>query len=323
MGFIKDENCHIIDKLGQIRVYTGSSFEPYQWLPCYFRGEKVVKLPHRNGFNVKGNIVRFLWEGQYPDPAGIWHLEDNNLYHSNSFVFDKVDLNSIGSIEVEEFRALYEEDEIYAGANLIDGNETEINGIYSSINPGVTEENRYNFVTSKFIVPEIDNIWQDIVLKYDAQGKDGNIIVKHKTEPARIEEATAFEGEWTSDDTFTCDTASFVSAVDAGNIKIGDEIIVRKGQGAGLLAHITGISGTTTKTITIDEGLDDIASGKFTFSIEVWEKINFNINKNKFSAKASLKDKRLTQAQFKVDARNFTLEEMQVLSLPDNTINKK
>jgi len=326
MGFIIGDNCHILDKSGQVRQFTGASFTPYQYFPPYYRKEKITKLPHRNGVIVRQGIVKFLWEGQYPDPAGVWVLENGNLYHENSLVFNKTILNSLGAIEVDELGALFEEDEIFMGASVVDGNGSEIKGVYSTAEEqgvSVASGQRTQIVTAKLVSPYIYNIWQDIVLKYDPVD-DGKFVVKQKKEAAKITEgsgADEFNGEWTADDSFTC--SDIASDVDGENIEVGDEIIVRKGQGAGLLAHITKISGTTTKTITIDEGLAAISSGKFTFSVEKWEKITFNAKDTKFSRKASLKDDRLGWKQIKVDIREHDLEEIQIQSVTDKTLIRK
>jgi hypothetical protein len=327
IGFIVDDNCHILDKSGRLRYFTGASFKDYQYFPPYYRNEKITTLPHRNGIIVKQGIVKFLWEGQYPDPAGVWVMEDGNLYHKHSLVFDKTTLNSLGAIEVDELGALFEEEEMFMGASLIDGDESKIEGVYSSTQgEGVTadDDQRTQIVTTKLTSQHINNIWQDISLKYDPIS-GGEFVVKQKKEASTITEgsgATAFNGEWTASDTFTCSDAEFVTEITAENIAVGDEIIIRKGQGAGLLAHITDISGTTTKTITIDEGLTIISSGKFTFSVEKWEKLIFNSKDTKFSHKASLKDDKLEFKQLKIDIREHALEEIQIQSITDETLIK-
>ena len=327
VGFIVDDNCHIIDKTGQVRYFTGALFKPYQYFPPYYRGEKIT-LPHRNGIVVKGDMIKILWEGQYPDPAGIWILEGGNLYHKHSLVFNKTTLNSLGAMEAEELGALFEEDELFMGASLLDGSGSEIKGVYSSTEGegvSVADDQRTQIMTAKLFSPHMYSLWQDMALKYDPVS-GGEFIVKQKIEAATITEgsgATAFNGVWTADDVFTCSDTEFVSEIDAGNIAVGDEIIVRKGQGAGLLAHITEISGTTTKTITIDEGLTAISSGSFTFSVEKWEKMIFNSKDTKFSHKASLKDDRLEFKQFKIDIRKHALEEISVQSIIDKTLIRK
>jgi hypothetical protein len=321
MGFIKDENCHIIDKLGQIRQFTGASFQPYLYFPCYYRDETLTTLPHRNGIIERGQIVKIAWEGQYPDPAGVWVIEDNNLYHKHSLVFDKDTINSLGALEVESLGAIYEDDNLFIGGNLKDGTSTDVKGVFSTIKTAVATDNRANFTTAKLISQEIIDIWQDIVLKYDP-ATGGTIKVKYKVEPNKVGITDEYTGTWTSSTTFTSTTAGFITAVNNGNIAVGDEVIIRTGQGGGLLAHITQITGTTTKTITIDEGLDDISSGTFTFSVEKWKLINFDINNNKFSSEASLKDEKLESTQLKVEINKHTLEEIQVSNVPNYSIKK-
>lgn len=319
MGFIKDENCHIIDKTGQMRVFTGSSFQVYNYFPPYHRGEKITKLPHRNGIRVIGDIVKIAWEGQYPDPAGIWVYEDDNLYHRNSLVYDADNLNSYGAIELSELRALYEDNGIFVGAGVENATGANVEGIYSTLGGSVADTNRGHVVTSKFISPEINNVWQDILLKYE---KGASFVAKQKVEAEGVVEgsgAPAFTGTWTSATTFTSTDATFITAINDGDVKVGDEIIVRKGASAGLLAHITEIEGTTTKTVTIDEGL--ATTGNFTFSTERWAKISLDYKTDKLSAKASLKDQKLENAQFKIYTKG-TLEEIQVHSIVDKTIKR-
>jgi hypothetical protein len=327
MGFILNENCHIIDKSGQIRYFTGASFTPYQYFPCYDRKEKITTLPHRNGIVVKHGIVKILWEGQYPDPAGVWVLENGNLYHKDSLVFDKVNLNSLGALETEKLGALFEEEDIYLGASVLDGAGNEVQGIYATAkeeNVSVDEEQRAVIVTSKFSGNQLDEVWQDLAVKYLPE-EDGEIYIKQKTEPDRVVEgsgAVAFNGIWTNSTTFTCADADFDTKITAGDIKVGDEIIIRKGQGAGLLAHITAIS-ASPRTITIDEGLSAISSGTFTFSVEAWKKIKFETKETKFSHRATLKDDRLEWKQFKISIKNHAVEEVQLLSTTDKTLIKR
>ena len=261
VGFIKDENCHIIDKKGQLRVFNGSGFQTYNYFPPYYRDEDMVKLPHRNGILSIGDIVKIAWEGQYPDPAGIWVYENDNLYHKHAVSYDNT--KSFGSMEIDSLKAVYEKDDLYLGAGVENGSEAIIEGIYSDIDSSAS---RGHIKTSKMISPEIDNVWQDIVLKY----RDGTFVAKQKVEADGLVEgsgATIFNGTWTTTTKFTCADAGFATAVSAGTIKVGDEIIVRKGAASGLLAHITDITGTT---ITIDSGL--VSSGKFTFSVERWQR---------------------------------------------------
>ncbi len=319
MGFVMNENCYIIDKKGQLRGYTGQSFQTINYFPPFYREEFIETLPHRNGITVRGDIAKIAWKGQYPDPSGIWVFENGNIYHKQSLVFDATTLNSLGAIEVEDLGAVYEEDELYVGGSVLDGSEAEIKGIYSTIKTAVSDENRASIITSKMISPEIDNVWQDLAIKY----RNGTFIVKQKVEADGTTEgagAYSFSGTWTAAKTFTSTDANFIAEVNNGNIKVGDEVIIRKGTGAGLTAHIESITGTSTKTVVIDDGLA-VTTGKFKFSCERWKKINLSYKTDKLSAQASLKDKRLENAQFKIDTRG-TLEEIQIQSIVDKTLKK-
>jgi hypothetical protein len=149
-------------------------------------------------------------------------------------------------------------------------------------------------------------------------------VVKYRTEPSKIGEginADKFNGEWTSSNTFTCSDALFTSYITTKSIEVGNEVIIRTGQCAGLTAHITDI---TEGTITIDEEVE-VESGTFIFSVENWKKINFTEFKNtKFSNIASIGDKKAEWIQFKIEIRqDYELEEIQVNTITDSTINKK
>lgn len=316
VGFGNNENCYLIDIRGQIKQWTGTNFQIIDYLPNYFLGEKVEQLPHRNAFINKDGNIHFLWKGQYPYPAGIWTIEKENgrTYHKNS----------LGSLEVEDVKALFSTgEEMYAGVES--ANEDSDNGIFSE---GDSVADGY-FVTPRFTTKDTEERWQDILIKYDPVKpgvNTGNFKVKYRTERAKVGEgvnADSFSGTWTSATQFTCDDATLISAVDDEYIEIGNEIIIRKGRGAGKLAHITNITGDedSTKTITIDESLGE-ETKTFDFSVENWTKINFqDFSNSKFNQKASVKDTKAEWIQFKVaQSGSYELEEIQVLSNVESQI---
>jgi hypothetical protein len=297
-----NENCYIIDKTGQLRVFSGSNFQTVSYFPPYYRGEELLTLPHRNGITVKGNIAEILWQGQYPDPSGIWVYEEGNLYHRSALTKD-----GLGTLETESVVALHQGDDNYCSGGILGDNNDTLQGIFEK-----GAKTRTSVVTSKMTSSEINDIWQDIALKYD----DGDFVIKKKAKATLVEGsgATTFEGTWTSATTFTTGT-DFTDEVTAGNIAVGDEIIIRKGKCDGLLAHITDITGNI---VTIDEGYG-ATSGKFKFSCENWDKLN--LSKRDFIT-ASLKDSRLEDLQLKIDARG-DFEELQVQNITDKTIQKR
>lgn len=312
VGFVMDDNCHIIDKTGQLRVFSGSAFQDYAYLPPYYREEKVEQLPHRNGVTAKDGFVKILWKGQYPDPAGVWVFEGGNLYHRNPLVFDKAQLNSLGSFEGEDFSAYYEEDSVFVGASVRDGSDTKVTGIYSDINPGVSEDNRGRLEASRFLSAHVNTNWQKVLVKHE----NGEVQLKQRRKKGEVDETTEFSGTWTASDTFTCDTTAFIEAVDNGQVKVGDEVTVRKGQASGLVAHVTEITGGegVEKTVTLDDGLAVVSSGSFTFSVENWRKVT---NKKELGKNPS--DWIQLKAEVKEGAE---LEELQVSSEVNETLNQ-
>lgn len=326
VGWMRDENCEIIDKSGRMRAFTGSGFRVFDYWPTHFKDGTVDFLPHRNGVKERAGTIEFLWKGQYPYPAGIWAYENGNLYHRKTLVFDGQTLNSYGAIEgVGDWRALFNagRDQVM-GASVSDGTDP-VEGIFSTKNISeepVSEETRGNFTTSKMSSNELDDIFHNVAVKYDAV-PGGKIMVKQKLEPLSlpINEEESFSGAWSSINEFTCSDAAFVSLVDDGRIVPGDEVVVRKGMGAGLLAHIQSMTGAATKTITLDEGFAAVSSGSFEFSIEKWSKVDINAKDTKAHARRALKDPRLENAQLKVEIRGNTLEEIQLKSAPNNSIN--
>lgn len=321
IGYEQDENCMIVDRAGQMRFYNGTDFKVYDYFPPYFNGE-IMNLMHRNGVVVKDSITRFLWEGQYPYACGVWTYDDGRLYHRFGFIFDIEDLNSFGALDpmpsIQWMALQFTDFGTFASAAVRDGANTAIQGIFSDFRrDGVTvsEVNRSNFKTIKFTSPGIDNTWQRIYGKIDdrrAGIQDGALVLKQRYQNSAIGEgysAPKFNGTWVDDTHFTCNDAAFVAAVDANLIVAGDEVIFRAGMGAGLLAHISAITGTTTKTVTITEGLDDITTGSFTFSVENWRII----------ANKGVTGKSTPWVQVKAEVRGYIdIEELQVGS----TINR-
>ena len=323
VGFVVNENCHIIDKAGQIRAYNGSAFPAYDYFPPYWTGDKIT-LPHRNGIIVVNDQYYCLWEGQYPYPAGVWAYENKRLYHKHGLVFDPEVLNSLAAIETPSgLRALYDTgSDILAGALVYGSDNAEVvEGVFSknkATGVDVDSYSRASFVTPRFPSVDVNTIWQRIFGKVDhlGTGPSGELVLKYRQESAQVAEgkfADSFAGEWTSDTEFTCDDADFVDAVDDGFIAVGDEVIVRRGQGAGLNLQITDITGTTTKTVTVTNGLSAISSGDFSFSVENWKYIqNRDLtaqNNEWLQVKAEIQD-------------NVALEEIQVTSKTNETNNE-
>lgn len=277
VGFFHNENCWVLDKAGQLRVYNGSDFRVADYFPTYFTDEDFT-LPHRNGIFSRNGIIYFLWEGQYPHAGGVWVYEEGRLYHKHPFVFSPSELSSFGAIDtVAGWGALFPNgNSWYAGVAIYDGALEEVTGIFSNAeNETITvEPDKIGVITTpRMVAPERDQIWQRIFAKYN---KNNDAQLKFRTRSSDYDEtwdAESYTGTWSGQDTFTSATSEFISKVDNGDIQIGDEVTIRKGAGAGLVATIIDISGTAPKTVTVDNPLDNLTGDDMTFSTQHWQEI--------------------------------------------------
>lgn len=134
-------------------------------------------------------------------------------------------------------------------------------------------ESRGYFITPKVFSSNITDTFNNIVLKYSKlQSELDKIIIKWRTVDDRrdsvvISASTDWKATWTSSTTFTTTQADFANAV------VGDEVEFLRGAAAGLLAHITSISGSGTYTVTIDETYENYTSGDLSrFVFRNWTK---------------------------------------------------
>lgn len=324
VGFFEQDNCWLIDIRGQIKAWDGARFQVKDYMPTYFLGLQVTTLPHRNAFVQKDGNVHFLWNGQTPFPFGIWSREREmeRIYHKGGFVFDRTNLNSFGDSTGTGGALYYDGENLLAGASIVDAAEAAVKGIFSDKRVGVSvsSTNRGWLKTAKIPSGRVNNVFRNLLVKYDPlrEGiQTGKIKAKVRFANGKIAEnqnAPQFSGTWSNATTFTCSDASFVSAVDAGNIVVGDEINVIRGNGAGLLAHIVSITGTTPKTVTIDEGLAVVSSGTCKFRVESWKLLQPSVeSSSRFSEVIDLPENTAEWAQFKLDIRGeYDIEELQV-----------
>ena len=68
----------------------------------------------------------------------------------------------------------------------------------------------------------------------------------------------------------------FTTTDDTEDMAVGDEVTILTGTGAGKMAHITDIAGTTTKTITLDDDICEDAASGYVMA-QNWTKIEGSI----------------------------------------------
>jgi hypothetical protein len=114
-----------------------------------------------------------------------------------------------------------------------------------------------------------NDLWQELELLHKKLAdSDDTIIVKY-----RYNKSSALPDEadivWTSTSTFTATDTMF------SNVEVGDEVTVLRGNGAGLVAHVSALSySNPTYTITLDDtavGVDVLDSARVL--VDNWKKL--------------------------------------------------
>src|SRR6185436_6338663 len=321
IGFVSNGNIHIIDIKGQLREYSGSTFNPYAFFPYAFFTGSSITLPHRNGIAVSDkNIYLLINDSSFRISAGVWIYEKElqRLYEYTSFSQSKTSLKDFGAGTFNSTGVLFSlsgtdilfaglsMDKFYAGAQIAG---IFVVGTSSNDFSGDTTP-RGRFVTSKLNSEEIDNFWRNILVKYSGYqitggAYTGSIVVKYRSTD-KVNSAIGFLGTWASSTTFTV-----VSALT--NISVGDEVNIWSGQGSNATAHIVSITGSSTKTVTIDEAILASPSGDFSFTVENWKKLTPSITSNsKGYELIDLPETSNDWIQFKIELRaGFEIEELQ------------
>lgn len=341
IGYIQDNNLWIIDGRGYIAAWNGYGFIKKFYIPIAMIGNNAyirafrIALPHRNGIMIKKGRPHFLLPGGSSSPyyyySGIWvyEPETERFYHKYSLTFSKTTLNSFGETGNFYGGALYALPDyssaqgFLAGASLPNVN---IAGIFSTVRESsvtVSDSTRGHFVLAKIPANDIDNFWKNILIKYSSRffpcGKmpSGSIIVKYRiSEPSSS--LTDYAATWVDATHFTINASALT------NVEIGDEVFVWRGQGAGMTAHITNITGTNPKTVTIDEGLSVTPSGTFRVVFDNWKKLGVLTDDNKSWDKLDLPISTVSSwIQFKIELRDFWgIEQIQIGYQPNLLLEK-
>ncbi len=325
IGFNWNNNCNIVDVVGNIREYTGTVFNPYAYFPNALNTSLgSFSLPHRNGIAIIGGYPNFLISigaNNYAD--GIWTYDPINkrLYHRVSLTFSTSTAKDYGayygrtSVGGLFSTSGYSFSSYFAGARIYKTNLGSLYAVFSEIRLAGPTERRGYFVTSKISSSEIDNIWKHLFLKYESSPtslgiKTGTFIVKYRTSNPVYISDNGYQGAWTAATTFTIAASSWPSS----GVVVGDEIFVTRGDGAGGAAHILSITGTTTLTITLDEAIISSPSGNFNFIIANWKKLSPTLTDNTINgSQVDLPAAAADWLQLKVEIRErMLLEELQI-----------
>ncbi len=280
VGFVWNNIPYIVDIRGILRIYNGQSFSEVSRFPISYFDNYTFNVPHRNGvlvlkervyFNLQSNDVRM--------PGGIWVFDKNGgePYLEYTLTKAKSSQNDFGSIQSygNNWGAIMLEnaaDLMLVGASVPVNASTSNLGVFSNATvSGVSVSGvRGWFVTPKMISPDQESIFTKLLIRYDPKDyftgtQTGAILAKYRV-TNRSSSLTYLSGTWVTSTTFT--TTSVLG--------IGDEIFITGGQGAGVLAHVSLVSGGPTYTITIDETIPTTPSGTFGFTTDNWVKLSTN-----------------------------------------------
>jgi hypothetical protein len=164
-----------------------------------------------------------------------------------------------------------------------------------------TADQRGYFVTPQIQAGSVRSYWQRLVAIFKKlENSTDRIIVKYRTTvyPARRDDGriSSYGATWSDTDTFV------VASADFANVVAGDEIEIFVGKGAGSLAHVLSITGTSPNyTVNLDEAIPNV-SGVSYIMVSRWTKLG-TISSQTIQKKIWSIAKMSTWIQFKVELR--------------------
>lgn len=253
--FVADEVPYIITKTGQIRKFTGSGYEEVQEFPSHKINQSVT-IYHDGIKELNGKAAIAVAMGatiaMAPELAdGIWMFDpkDKTLYHRYSLSAQphgSGGTNDHGHRYANAIGGLLETADasgaLLAGATLFtDYSGTTLKVICTSMEAN-TDNARGTFITPKLYSRDATLFAKrlQVIFKQLVNSTD-RIIIKYRN----VEDVSLPMVKTT---TFASGTTFTVAA--AGGLAVGEEVEITAGKNAGVIAHITDITGTT---ITVDE----------------------------------------------------------------------
>lgn len=167
----------------------------------------------------------------------------------------------------------------FAGAKLHPNNlaTARINAITVAV---PVMHNRGYFVMGKWQTPNIQDMYQGVIVKYRTLKQGDKIVVKAKTKDSNsviVGDLTLYDSTYAGESVqFDGSGAYFATSADLTGVEEGDEVHVFAGPGTGGSAHITSISGNVTDgwEVTLDEPIRGTVSGRAAcVSIDKFKKL--------------------------------------------------
>lgn len=299
-GVMHEGVLHIVDTMGRLLAWNGGQFQVLAELnresskllynPLSLTNDRFI---HPNGIAIIDGLIHLLIDNRNNDstysteetiPSGVWvYQKDRGLTHKYPLAVNKSGdtLTDFGMYKILGAGAIHELDlpsnsaskngHFLAGASYYtNATGTSVGIFYDDLND--TLKKAGYLVTSKIDAtdangnPSIKNTINDTIITFrKLLGQTDKIVVKYRVSESS---PTDFTGTWVNTTSFT--TTTDLSAYWTSGT--GGEIEVQTGTGAGICAHVTGITGSTTFTVTIDETVTGATSTSL-IRAQSWKKL--------------------------------------------------
>lgn len=293
---------YVIDSEGRVLKNTGYNFEEIGRLPidrtlltgANSSSTSDGRFVHFNGMQVTKNNTILVGINNLNDnstgsinenlPSGIWELDlaTGNFTHRYSFSlqtmsstpvdFGQNRILSIGAIKVNPFMSSSSSGRgtLLAGSGYYTTATATSYGIFIDSPVGDTSDDegqkRGYHVSTWYWSKEVADAWDEVWTTFrQFQNSTDSISFKYRITEEDPIEATI---TWTSTTTFTTTTnpsAYWTSGT-------GGEVEIIQGTGSGACAHIIGITGSGTYTVTLDEAITGV-SGTAKARFQKWTKV--------------------------------------------------
>lgn len=318
MEIVDDRPC-IIDSLGRVRVFDGTTFPEVARLPIDdesmddYNSNDNDRFIHPNGMIRVEDEIYFLINNLIDDttqnpienfPSGVWAYNKNyGMYHKYSIAnFEIVGgtQTDFGTSELVKVGALFRSDA--TGGGTVDrDNESEIlagmsfylNATTTKAAIGVTNviddiKKAGYFITAQLNAENFDETWKEIIAVHDRlKNSTDRLVIKYRTYESDPIYGT---GTWSEDTRFTTTT-------DLSTLDQGDEIEVLRGTGAGACYTIDYISGTMVR---LKENYLTGMTGTLRFRGQKWQQVGSQVNQDEQFLRRTLDANNDAWIQFKV-----------------------
>lgn len=320
----------VVNNRGLILEFDGNGFSPMIRngkqiaFPCYsevgnafFASATIPAIAKRGMIVTDDGLIHINAGSPSIDTpkqlGGIWCINPVNGDFYSKYSLSDSDSYGIQSVSAPgAIQAINIPGLILNSIYMIAGGQIEVSGTSKSKIWVIKRQHdstvkRGYFITEAFLLNDVQEIWDTIWAKFTAfRNSNDKIIIKAKGVRNLVED----DNRPVQKDIVWGSSTTIEVTLDPGDeaLAVGDEIEVVGKNSAGLLAHITQISGAhgALQTCTIDETAPNTLAAS-TVRFERWKKLAVIDNNTKYFAPASI-GIHSTHIQFKVELRGANMD---------------